>query len=150
LVNIAGQEWTGNGLELSLEAHSEEHVKNTRQLLNLSAGRPQTMALPHYNPADHPWPKHVYHPDGRDMQVADETAMNTAVQSGFRDKPYPKAPGGADAVKADAAKKLAAAEANSAIQASLILQMQKDQEEMRALLASMKASADNEKPSARK
>lgn len=126
MVTQAGQEWTGDGLALSLEAHAEEHVKNTRQLLNLSAGRPQAQALPPYNPAEHPWPKHVYHVDGRDMQVADEKAMEVAEKTGFRDKPYPKAPGGADAAKAEAARKLAASDNTISMQTELLLSMRRE------------------------
>src|SRR5579872_7009571 len=127
MISQVGQEWREDGLALALEAHKEEHEKNSRQLMNLTEGKQQAAARPAYNPAEHQWPKHVYHLDGRDQQVADDKALAQAQAIGFRLEPYPpKTPA------TDAAKKLLESQNQIAVQNEAILAMRREIESMKA------------------
>jgi hypothetical protein len=97
-VQLLGEQWDQDGMALALSTHVEAHHKNSKELLNISDGledvkrgekrRSQYAPRPAY--VHQPYPKHLYHADGREQIVADEDAQDAAVAAGFRTEPYPK------------------------------------------------------------
>ncbi len=129
-----GDQWTHNGLELSLAKHVESHEANTKELLNIAgaiedekAGLPPRSQFAPLRPyVRKPFPKHVYHPDGRDKVVATPELLGIAKGEGFREDPYPKvrvAVGDPAAEKAALQMKLAESDGKIASQNDLLQKM---------------------------
>lgn len=133
-VQLLGESWDHNGLEMSLATHVRAHEDNTKELLNIAGGirdkenglkpRSQFAPLPAYVYQE--FPKHVYHADGRDKAVPDVQALKAAKADGFREEPYPKvrvALGDPAAEKAALQAKLAESDGKIASQNDLIQKM---------------------------
>ena len=90
-VTVIGMDYdNSDGLQVSLAAHAKAHRENGDMMLNLNdaakaraAGLPgpkKTDPRPKYNPEDHPFPKAIYHADGRVKEVANVAQINRTRQ----------------------------------------------------------------------
>jgi len=136
-VTVIGMDYdNSDGLQVSLAAHAKAHRENGDMILNLAdaakaraAGVPgpkKADPRPKYNPEDHPFPKAVYHADGRVREVANVAQMEAAFKDGFRKLPYPvvrAAVGDPGAEKAALIAKIADGEGKLATQNELLLQL---------------------------
>lgn len=134
-VTVIGMDYdNSDGLQVSLAAHAKAHRENGDMMLNLNdaakaraAGLPgpkKTDPRPKYNPEDHPFPKAIYHADGRVKEVANVAQMEAAFKDGFRKQPYPVvrvAVGDPGAEKAALLLKIAEGEGKLATQNELLL-----------------------------
>lgn len=86
-----------DGMAMALRVHADAHRLNGVALLNhadavkaIAEGRKDVPKLSDPRPPylKQEWPKHVYHADGRDKQVADKNDLKDAVAVGFRTEPY--------------------------------------------------------------
>lgn len=134
-VSVVGLEYDNvDGLAASLAATFKTHRENGDVILNLEdASRARAAGLPGPKKLDprpayvrQPFPKHIYHADGRERVVADPAALAAAKVHGFREAPYPKvrvAVGDPGAEKAALQLKLAEADGKIATQNELLLNM---------------------------
>jgi hypothetical protein len=119
-VSVIGVDYDNvDGLATSLAIHAKAHRENGDQILNLQEaaqarkegrtdGPKKSDPRPPY--VFQPFPKHLYHADGRDKVVPTPAALKAAKAEGFREEPYlvPKAmPADPAAEKAQLQAKLA-------------------------------------------
>jgi hypothetical protein len=98
MVTVSGQNFNEDGLAMALESHIETAAKNGIALLNIADREaairrgedPAQIKINAPRPAyvHQPFPKHLYHADGRDKVVADENEMALSLDQGFRAEPY--------------------------------------------------------------
>lgn len=153
-VSVIGQDYDNvDGLAVSLAAHRKAHRENGDAILNLEdatrarakglKGPAKTDPRPPY--VRQPFPKHLYHADGRDRVVPDPAALGAAKEEGFREQPYPVvrvAVGDPAAEKAALQKKLQESDGKLTAQNELLLQLQ---ERLAALEAGGKKNAKGKK-----
>lgn len=79
----------GKGFEKSYEAFLNDHISSSNALLNISEGKPQTIARPPHNHAAHQWPKLVYSSTST-LVVNNEAEFRRAEHQGYRLEPFIK------------------------------------------------------------
>lgn len=99
-VSVMGVDYDNvDGIQASLAATFKAHRENGDVLLNLvdaanarADGRTDgpTKSAPRPAYVRQPFPRHIYHADGRDRVVADQDALDAWKEKGFREEPYPK------------------------------------------------------------
>lgn len=112
-VSVMGVDYDNvDGIQASLAATFKAHRDNGDVLLNLNDAAQARAEGRKDGPSKNairapcvrqPFPRHIYHADGRDMAVPDPEALEAAKEKGFREEPYPKvrvAPGDPGAEKA--------------------------------------------------
>ncbi len=156
-VSVIGLDYDNvDGLQASLAAHAAAHRQNGDILLNLNdaaaaraAGRNDGPKKGDPRPphVHRPFPKHLYHADGRELVVKDSTELQAAEDRGFRKEPYPVvrvAVGDPKAEKAALELKLREADGKLATQNELLLQLSERLGAVEKANKSKKTKADGE------
>lgn len=121
-VTVAGLSDAGmGGLKESLARFHKHHQEVGAALLNISGigtatGEPVDKDEPRPAYEHQPWPRMVYHQDGREVIVNGRGELADSVKRGFREEPYVKAK---VAVGDPAAEKQALIERNTELEGKL-------------------------------
>ncbi len=85
------------GLKESLSKFRKHHKEVGDALLNVSGvgtatGGPvdKDEPRPEYRPADHPWPKMLYHAEGKEALAFADDEVEDLIRQGYRSTPYVK------------------------------------------------------------